>query len=97
MNNKSIKGFRARLASVEATVYLDRTLDISESPVFKMTREQIEISYKEEVLHVKNIQLDIMATGGGENLTHKEIWNKLQGYAPKATFKLPVISIIESE
>jgi hypothetical protein len=94
--SKNIKGFKARLASIEATVYLDKPLEISESPVFTMTREQIKISYKEEVLQTTSIKLDITTTGGGEDLTHTEIWNKLQGYAPKATFKLPIISVIES-
>lgn len=93
--NKNIIGFKARLASIEATVYLERSIQISENPVIKMTRENIEVSYQEETLKTKGIQLNINATGGGENLEHSIIWDKLQSYAPKSSFKLPVISIIE--
>lgn len=93
---KQIKGFIARLVSVEATVHFEEPMDTSSKFIFEMTRNTLKVMKGDEMLTPKNIKFDINNAGGGTDLDHSEVWKKLQGYAPKATFRLPVISVIDA-
>ena len=93
-----INAIRARMVSLEVLIALENEIVLPKVKEVRceMDRKKFKVFVGGDEVKPKKVQFDITSHGGDMDVDHKTAWNKLQGYAPKELFKIPIINLIKA-